>query len=253
MRRAASAALARRLCRHGMTVVPRGSNMSKTICSAGARLALGCLIAVMACGVAIAGDEFSPCADAALPGLAGSLCATHRAPLRPNDPDTRAVELFIRKFPSTRGVTTGQVWLVAGGPGESGASFYPFLDVFRAAFPGRDLMIPDHRGTGYSTRLCPAEEDEGSPGGRALAGAEWGSCIGGMYADRDRTQAFTVTNASHDLAALITRYRTEGPSRSMEFLTGRSSSCGCSRPRRWRSTPSSSTGLSPWRPLPSWI
>lgn len=184
--------------------------MSKTICSAGARLALGCLIAVMACGVAIAGDEFSPCADAALPGLAGSLCATHRAPLRPNDPDTRAVELFIRKFPSTRGVTTGQVWLVAGGPGESGASFYPFLDVFRAAFPGRDLMIPDHRGTGYSTRLCPAEEDEGSPGGRALAGAEWGSCIGGMYADRDRTQAFTVTNASHDLAALITRYRTEG-------------------------------------------
>lgn len=71
-------------------------------------------------------------------------------------------------------------------------------------------MIPDHRGTGYSTRLCPAEEAAGSPGGHALAGAEWGSCIGGMYADPVRTQGFTVTNASHDLSALITWYRSEG-------------------------------------------
>lgn len=31
-----------------------------------------------------------------------------------------------------------------------------------------------------------------------------------MYADPGRTKAFTVTNASHDLSALITRYRGEG-------------------------------------------
>lgn len=192
-----------------MTVVPRGSNMSKTLHSAGARLALGCLIAAIPCGTALAGDGFSPCADAALPGLAGSMCATSEMPLRPNDPDAGVVELFIRKIPSTSGRTTGQVWLIAGGPGESGASFYPFLDTFRAAFPDRDIMIPDHRGTGYSTRLCPAEEAADSPGGHALEGAEWGSCIGGMYADVDRTQSFTITNASHDLSALITRYRSE--------------------------------------------
>lgn len=184
--------------------------MSNIVYRAGARLALGCLIAAISHGAAIAEDGFTPCADAALPGLAGSLCATTDMPLRPIDPDTGVVELFIRKFPSNSGRTTGQVWLIAGGPGESGASFYPFLDTLRAAFPDRDLMIPDHRGTGYSTRLCPVEEAADSPGGHVLTGAEWGSCIGAMYADLDRTQAFTVTNASHDLSALITRYRSEG-------------------------------------------
>ena len=185
--------------------------MSKTKYRASARLALGGLIAAMSGGPVLAGDEFTPCADAALPGLAGSLCAVSHMPLRPNDPEGGAVDLFIRKFPSATGTTTGEVWLIAGGPGESGASFYPFLDTLRRAFPDRDLIIPDHRGTGYSTRLCPAEEAADSEDGHALAGAEWGSCIGGLYADIDRTHAFTVTNASHDLSQLITRYRSEGP------------------------------------------
>lgn len=184
--------------------------MSKTIDRAIARLALGALIVAASCGAALAEDGFTPCDDSLLPGLAGSLCAVSQMPLRPNDPEAGTIDLFIRKFPSTSGTTTGEVWLIAGGPGESGASFYPFLDTFRAAFPDRDFIIPDHRGTGFSTRLCPSEEAADSPGGRALAGAEWGSCIGAMYRDPGRTQAFTVTNASLDLSALITRYRTDG-------------------------------------------
>ena len=184
--------------------------MSKTSYRASARIALGGLIGAILCGPVWAGDAFTPCGDAALPGLAGSLCAVSHLPLHPNDPEGETVDLFIRKFPSATGTTTGEVWLIAGGPGESGASFYPFLDTLRAAFPDRDLIIPDHRGTGYSTRLCPAEEAAESEGGHALAGAEWGSCIGGMYGDIDRTHAFTVTNASHDLSQLITRYRSEG-------------------------------------------
>ena len=106
--------------------------MSNTIYRAGARLALGCLIAAISCGAASAGDGFTSCADAVLPGLTGSLCTTSPMPLRPDDPDAGAVEIFIRKFPSNSGRTTGQVWLIAGGPGESGASFYPFLDTLRA-------------------------------------------------------------------------------------------------------------------------
>lgn len=184
--------------------------MSKIIYRVGARLLLDCLTVAISGGVAVAGDGFTPCADASLPGLAGSLCATSQMPLRPADPDAGTVDLFVRKIASTSGITTGQVWLIAGGPGESGASFYPFLDTFRAAFPDRDLMIPDHRGTGYSTRLCPTEEAADSQGGHTLEGGEWGACIGGMYADPDRTKSFTVTNASHDLSALITRYRGEG-------------------------------------------
>ena len=199
-----------RLFYHGVTVMPWGSPMPKTTYRRPVRLALGALIVALSSGGASAEDRFTPCGDSALPGLSGSLCTVSHMPLRPNDPETGGVDLFIRKFPSVSGTTTGEVWLIAGGPGESGASFYPFLDTFRRAFPDRDLIVPDHRGTGYSTRLCPAEEAAESPAGQSLTGDEWGSCIGNMYRDVERTHAFTTTNASHDLSQIIARYRGDG-------------------------------------------
>jgi pimeloyl-ACP methyl ester carboxylesterase len=71
-------------------------------------------------------------------------------------------------------------------------------------------MIPDHRGTGNSSKLCPVEEAADSPDGMGLAGEEWGSCIGAFYQDPARAQAFTITNAARDLALLISRYREAG-------------------------------------------
>lgn len=184
--------------------------MPKTAYRVCASLILGGLITALSSGASLADDGFALCDDSALPGLAGSLCTVSQMPLRPSDLDSDTVDLFIRKFPSANGTTTGQVWLIAGGPGESGASFYPFLETFRRTFPGRDLIIPDHRGTGHSTRLCPGEEAVESAGGPALTGDEWGSCIGSLYGDLERTHAFTTTNASQDLAHLITRFRGDG-------------------------------------------
>jgi|GEM_PF-190808 len=153
-------------------------------------------------------DTFAACTDAASqPALAGSLCSTIAAPLDRRHPALGKVELFVRKFPAI-GRSKGQLWLIAGGPGESGASFYPFLTILRAAAPGYDLLIPDHRGTGYSTRLCPAEEAASSDGGTALAGAEWGTCFAALNADAERTRAFTISNAAFDLQALIDRLST---------------------------------------------
>lgn len=156
---------------------------------------------------------FAPCPDAdTAPALAGSLCLVDTAALNPAAPaGGEQVQLFVRKFPvaaTTR--RRGEIWLVAGGPGESGASFYPLLPVLRRAFPDRDLIVPDHRGTGFSTKLCPAEEAVDSPDGIALAGAEWGPCIGAIHADPARAHQFTVTAAAADLATLIGRHRGAG-------------------------------------------
>ena len=146
---------------------------------------------------------FAACADAgANPALAATQCALVSTPLDHAAPAQGAIDLFVRKFPA-RGPARGELWLIAGGPGESGASFYPFIDTLRAATPGFDLIVPDHRGTGYSARLCPAEESAQSDGGMALEGAEWGSCIGSMHADPQRTQSFTITNAAHDITLLM--------------------------------------------------
>lgn len=158
-------------------------------------------------------EGFAPCADAGdYPALAGSLCRVESVPLHPaREGDVDTISLFVRLFPERDlQARRGTVWLVAGGPGESGASFYPVLDEFRSAFAGYDLMIPDHRGTGYSDKLCPEEESPDSADGIALAGQEWGSCIGHLFADPGRVHGFTITNAAHDLSTLITRHREPG-------------------------------------------
>jgi pimeloyl-ACP methyl ester carboxylesterase len=158
--------------------------------------------------------EFKPCADAATdPALAGSVCAFEAVRADPSGaggasaPGT--VSLFVRKFPAP-GVTRGQVWMIHGGPGEPGAGFYALVPTLRNTFPGFDLVMPDHRGTGSSTRMCPVEEAPTSPAGTRLAGAEWGSCYAHLNANPARTRQFSLTNAAHDLKHLLERTPRKG-------------------------------------------
>jgi pimeloyl-ACP methyl ester carboxylesterase len=169
---------------------------------------LGCFTAGSAAGEA----RFAPCGDAAdFPELHGSQCLKTAVPLRHESPDGTAIELFVRRLPAAQPEgRRGEVWLVAGGPGEPGASFHPLLPTFREAFPHHDLVLPDHRGTGGSERLCPVQESPDSPDGVALAGEEWGPCIGALYADQARTSAFTITQAAQDLSTLMARHRGDG-------------------------------------------
>lgn len=156
-------------------------------------------------------DAFAACPDRASDAaLAGTLCAHFTAPLDRGQPGGDKIDLFVRKFPA-RGPSRGQVWLIAGGPGESGASFYPLLATLRDAFADLDLLIPDHRGTGFSDRLCPAEEAASSAGGAALDGAEWGSCFSALNAAPQRARAFSISNAANDLRLMIERYRSASP------------------------------------------
>lgn len=145
--------------------------------------------------------DYTACTDNILPG---SLCAMHAVPAshEAQGQGAETLELFVRKIPA-QGRSKGSVWLVAGGPGESGASFYSLLPTLRRSFAGFDLLIPDHRGTGYSSRLCPAEEAAGSPGGMALAGAEWASCFKDLNTAPARARQFSISNAAQDLRSLV--------------------------------------------------
>ncbi|MDR7191788.1 alpha/beta fold hydrolase [Luteimonas terrae] len=140
-----------------------------------------------------------------------SECLTAALPLRHEAPADGSIEVFVRRVPAASPETRrGEVWLIAGGPGEPGASFHPLLATFRAAFPDHDLIVPDHRGTGRSTRLCPEQESPESAEGVALAGEEWGPCIGSLHANAARTAAFNITEAAQDLSTLIARHRRDG-------------------------------------------
>ncbi|AQR69541.1 hypothetical protein BZG29_15260 [Janthinobacterium sp. LM6] len=168
------------------------------------------LLATLLAGTSLHAEPmyFTPCSDTAMPG---SLCSGLNVPGSYDaqgrgigDPD--AMHVFVRKIAADVPAgkpAKGTLWLVAGGPGESGASFYSLLPTLRRSFPGFEFLIPDHRGTGHSSRLCKVEESEQSPGGRALAGAEWASCFKGINLMPEYAAQFSITMAARDLQALI--------------------------------------------------
>ena len=175
------------------------------------------LLATLLAGTSLHAEPmfFTPCSDTAAPG---SLCSGLNVP-GSYDAQGRAVgeadamHVFVRKFAADVPAgkpAKGTVWLVAGGPGESGASFYNLLPTLRRSFPGFEFLIPDHRGTGHSSRLCKVEESEKSPGGRALAGAEWASCFTGINLMPEYAAQFSITTAARDLKALIEGERSTG-------------------------------------------
>ena len=183
-----------------------------TLCFAGslALFAAGCAT-TSAPRPAPGGEEmaFERCQDAGdFAELSDSLCAMIDAPLHPEMPGDDRIDLFVRKFPA-QNERVGEIWMLAGGPGETGQSYFTEIAEFRAAFPGYDIFIPDHRGTGRSTRLCAGETPD-SPAGTALSGEEFGPCFGEIWQNAERTQAFSMTNAAHDLNQLIEELGGEG-------------------------------------------
>ena len=154
-------------------------------------------------------DAFGPCpVEAGHPELADSVCSVQTVALDPDAPDGETIDLFVRKFPA-RTERAGEVWMLAGGPGEAGTSFYTKIADFRARFPGYDVLIPDHRGTGRSSRLCAGETLD-SEAGTALAGAEFGPCFGEVWAQAERTTQFSMTHAARDLDTLMDRLGGDG-------------------------------------------
>ncbi len=161
-------------------------------------------------GIKASAGGFESCPESQQhPALADSLCANITMPLQHDDAaSTENINIFVRKFPAQK-KAEGSIWLIAGGPGESGASFYSIIDHYKDAFPSLDIYIPDHRGTGASSTICK-EEQLNSEGGVALVGAEWGSCFGSMYAKPDYVKAFSISNAAQDLRQLINHHSSAG-------------------------------------------
>ncbi|SEC69802.1 alpha/beta hydrolase fold [Maribacter dokdonensis] len=144
-----------------------------------------------------------------IPEVDGSTYMITKAPLNYQEGDGNTIDLFIRKFSAVK-ERKGSIWLIPGGPGESGTSLYPLINQFSELFPNLDIYVPDHRGTGYSSKICPKEESITSSDGMALANDEWGTCFNYMYNNLDYVKAYTITNAAKDLSYLINEYSGTG-------------------------------------------
>ena len=138
-------------------------------------------------------------------------CGTATVPLRWEAPGSREIDLHVVRLHRTGG-TTGQLWMLQGGPGFSGESLMSQALWLGSRAPDLDILLLDHRGTGRSTRLgCEAEEADKSEAGWTVNAREWPTCVASLQAQwgQDIT-AFSTTEAAIDLGKLIEATRQPG-------------------------------------------
>lgn len=129
-----------------------------------------------------------------------AFCATLDVPVDWDDPEGPTIELFVKKLPAANQPARGQLWLLNGGPGYSGAN-YEHLFIAQTV----DIYLPDHRGTGRSSRLsCPDAESDFSSSGYQIDDSELADCVEAMEAEwGERLDGFNTTNAARDIGELI--------------------------------------------------
>jgi pimeloyl-ACP methyl ester carboxylesterase len=139
-------------------------------------------------------------------------CATLQTPLDAKSPSGPSIDVSVKRYKPVGGKSLRAVWFLQGGPGASGYVFETLSEQIATKFPDIDFYMPDHRGTGRSTRLaCPAQEAPSSEGGIAITNEEWPSCLADVKArDGARLAAFNTTNAANDLGVMIERIKQPG-------------------------------------------
>ena len=158
---------------------------------------------------------WTPCplyegAEGADGGLAE--CATVEMPLFWDADDGRTFEVRAKRL-LAQGESTGQLWLLHGGPGASGViDFPPWMEEIAAAHPTLDVYTLDPRGTGYSEYAsCPDQEAAASAGSTAITPEEAPACAEHLEsALGDRLSVMGTTPAAMDLAALVHHTREDG-------------------------------------------
>ncbi|MFO0553845.1 MAG: alpha/beta fold hydrolase [Polyangiaceae bacterium] len=141
------------------------------------------------------------------PNGAQAECATIEAPLRWSEPDGPQIGVFVQRLRAPVQPSRGQVWLLEGGPGGSGADFDKIMAEFQKLDPTLDFYAIDHRGVGRSARLsCPGEDSATSAWGTSVSPEEAPACRDEVLAAwGDDLDEFTTTSAARDLGWLIDR------------------------------------------------
>jgi pimeloyl-ACP methyl ester carboxylesterase len=131
-------------------------------------------------------------------------CAVLDVPLRWAEPDGETIGIFVQRLRGTADTIRGQVWLLEGGPGGSGADWDSFMEALRSLDPTLDYYAVDHRGVGRSARLGCPQEEENTAGGTSIAPVETEGCRDALLAQwGDGLAEFSTTAAARDLGALI--------------------------------------------------
>lgn len=143
-------------------------------------------------------------------------CTEAPVPYRHDEAGGKTIPVFVKRVRATS-VRRGQLWLIEGGPGPSGADYLePQHADVPSLFPDLDVYVLDHRGTGPSILACPDNDANAQTNPSKFLGAcfdemelQWGPRMAG----------FSVTEAARDLGYLIAATRAPG---DQVYVYGRS-------------------------------
>jgi pimeloyl-ACP methyl ester carboxylesterase len=151
---------------------------------------------------------WSPCPIVSGGTGSGAECGQAEVPLDWAQPAGPRIQSFVKRI--GRVDAPLQLWMLNGGPGASGADFEPLAEPL-SADGSIVIYLPDHRGTGRSTRLGCAAEADASPGGFYILDDEWAACAAEVAATHETKLAgFNTTQAAHDLEWLIDQTQRPG-------------------------------------------
>jgi hypothetical protein len=155
--------------------------------------------------------------DVARPeGAEPAVCGLVTVPQRHATPDAgRSLELAVVRVPATgERRDPAPVVVLAGGADRSALDLAPTATDWLAAFPGRDLVLMDHRGGHHSTPFLRCVEADAARLSQALGetrGADsldahvaaWSACAARLRSAEFDLPAFDATEAATDIGAVV--------------------------------------------------
>ena len=148
-------------------------------------------------------------------------CSTHRLPIDWSGDHSSTLDVFVSQYPALSGQPDSQLWLIAGGPGDSGSMFHHVgaIESFAQLMPNTEFLVMEQRGIGHSTRLgCTAAESPSSAGGVSIVPDELPGCAEEVEtAWGEDLRHFSTSAAAHDLAYFLDHYEQPGARR---FIMG---------------------------------
>jgi pimeloyl-ACP methyl ester carboxylesterase len=132
-------------------------------------------------------------------------CVTIPRPALRDEPAAGDVNVFVKRVRAPSGPARGGLWLLAGGPGGTTATYEGVVQLLQGNQPDLDVYMFEHRGVGNSDRLsCPDQESLQSENGPNISLDELPDCIAHLEQTwGDRLPGFNGTEGAADLGEII--------------------------------------------------